>query len=329
MPGVGQAHAGTSVSTRTHTRCCSWTGTRECVRPCWRQTTSSRSLQTGRTAYQSDPAGSGLTERIEPDGNPYARAFGRPAFRPRPSDSYGTSLMAVSGKRGRQPRRTRAEERLLVVVAGPNGLAKSTFVDTFSRPTGILIVNPDEVAKGLSPDSPEDVAYEAARVADTWRRDLAGRGISFCMETVLSLGRVILRVERGGHDVPDAKIETRFPRTFANLRQALTFVDEALLFDNSSSDQPFRFVAAFKDRQAATTKGVCAREGGRFLDENQPGQGFARGARTGSNSRKFRLSRHRPKRMISKFGNAYHSGGSSRSFPHQRFRAGERLDQRC
>jgi predicted ABC-type ATPase len=62
----------------------------------------------------------------------------------------------------------------------------------------------------------------------------------------LSLGRVIQRVERGGHDVPDAKIETRFPRTFDNLRQALTFVDEALLFDNSSSDQPFRFVAAFK-----------------------------------------------------------------------------------
>jgi predicted ABC-type ATPase len=37
------------------------------------------------------------------------------------------------------------------------------------KSTGILIVNPDEVAKGLSPDSPEALAYEAARVADTWR----------------------------------------------------------------------------------------------------------------------------------------------------------------
>ena len=146
------------------------------------------------------------------------------------------------------------------------------------------------MAKGLSPDSPEDVAYEAARVADTWRRDLATRGISFCMETVfsdpqgakldflkecrsngytvilvfiglesaeLSLGRVIQRVERGGHDVPDAKIETRFPRTFVNLRQALTFVDEALLFDNSSSDQPFRFVAAFKAGKRQPRKGFA------------------------------------------------------------------------
>lgn len=194
--------------------------------------------------------------------------------------------MAVSG--GKRRRRIDAKERLLVVVAGPNGAGKSTFVETFLKSTGILIVNPDEVAKGLSPDLPEDVAYEAARVADTWRRDLAARGVSFCMETVfsdpqgakldflrecqsngytvilvfiglesaeLSLGRVIQRVERGGHDVPDAKIEARFPRTFHNLRQALTFVDEALLFDNSSVDKPFRFVASFKAGKRRRRKG--------------------------------------------------------------------------
>ena len=56
----------------------------------------------------------------------------------------------------------------------------------------------------------------------------------------LSRGRIMERVEAGGHDVPDEKIVTRFPRTFANLRQALTFVDQAFLFDNSSADQPYR-----------------------------------------------------------------------------------------
>lgn len=95
--------------------------------------------------------------------------------------------MAVSGgKGGSRRRRSGAEERLLIVVGGPNGAGKSTFVETFLKPTGILTVNPDEVAKGLSPDSPEDVAYEAAGVADTWRRDLAARGVSFCMETVFA-----------------------------------------------------------------------------------------------------------------------------------------------
>lgn len=189
---------------------------------------------------------------------------------------------------GELRRRVRAEKRLIVIVAGPNGAGKSTFVETFLKPTGILVVNPDEVAKGLSPDSPEALAYEAARVADAWRRDLAARGVSFCMETVfsdpqgakvdflkecrsngytvvmvfiglesadLSRGRIMERVEAGGHDVPDEKIVTRFPRTFANLRQALTFVDQAFLFDNSSADQPYRFVAEFRNGRRRRRKG--------------------------------------------------------------------------
>jgi hypothetical protein len=41
------------------------------------------------------------------------------------------------------------------------------------------------------------------------------------------------------------------------LRQALTFVDEALLFDNSSADQPFRFVAAFKAGKRLRRKGFA------------------------------------------------------------------------
>jgi hypothetical protein len=47
-------------------------------------------------------------------------------------------------------RRVPAEERLLLVVAGPHGAGTSPFVETVLKPTGILVVNPDEVAKGLA-----------------------------------------------------------------------------------------------------------------------------------------------------------------------------------
>src|SRR3990172_559570 len=77
-------------------------------------------------------------------------------------------------------------DRLLIVVAGPNGAGKSTFVDTFLRPTGLRIVNPDQIAQALAPDDPGAVAYEAAQAADTVRHDLIARGVSFCMETVFS-----------------------------------------------------------------------------------------------------------------------------------------------
>ena len=200
--------------------------------------------------------------------------------------------MSASGKTRRiLRRRLQAQERLVVVVAGPNGAGKSTFVETFLKSTGLLVVNPDAVAKGLSPAAPDAIAYEAARVADTWRRDLVARGASFCMETVfsdphgakldfleecqsqgyavvlifiglasaaLSRGRVMERVEGGGHDVPDEKIDERFPRTFINLRRALSFVNHALLFDNSSADAPYRFVAEFKDGKRRPRKGYGA-----------------------------------------------------------------------
>jgi predicted ABC-type ATPase len=176
---------------------------------------------------------------------------------------------------------------VLVVVAGPNGAGKTTFVERFLKTTGLRVVNPDQIARALAPDAPETVAYEAARLADTVRRDLLERGAPFCMETVfsdpqgekleflrdartkgyvvflifiglatseLSLARVIQRVEAGGHDVPDEKLVTRFPRTFRNLRAAVAFVDYAWLFDNSSADEPYRFVAEF-------TAGTLARRG--------------------------------------------------------------------
>ena len=179
---------------------------------------------------------------------------------------------------GKLRQRLASGDQVLVVIAGPNGAGKTTFVETFLKSTGLRVVNPDQIARALSPDAPDTVAYEAAQLADTVRRDLVARRISFCMETVfsdpegakvaflrdarsqgyvvfvvfigldsaeLAIARVMQRAEAGGHDVPDEKIAARFPRTFENLRRAITFVDHAFLFDNSSADEPYRFIAEF------------------------------------------------------------------------------------
>lgn len=168
---------------------------------------------------------------------------------------------------------------VLVAVAGPNGAGKTTFVETFLHPLGLRVVNPDAIARALFPDAPEEAGYEAARAADAVRSDMLRRGVSFCMETVfsdptgaklaffekarkrgytvilifiglesseLSAARVMQRTEEGGHDVPDEKIASRFPRVLANLVKALPFVDHAFLFDNSSADEPYRFVAEMR-----------------------------------------------------------------------------------
>lgn len=168
---------------------------------------------------------------------------------------------------------------LLVVVAGPNGAGKTTFVERYIKPTGLRIVSPDDIARALAPDAVNSVAYEAAQLAEMVRRDLVSRGVSFCMETVfsdplgakieflrtarsrgyvvflvfigldsadLAMSRVMQRTVAGGHDVPDEKIAARFPRTLDNVRAAIAFVDHVLVFDNSSADEPYRFVAEFQ-----------------------------------------------------------------------------------
>ena len=164
------------------------------------------------------------------------------------------------------------------------------FVDTFLRPTGIHVINPDQIARAMAPDDPGTMAYEAAQAADSVRHDLVTRDVSFCMETVfsdpdgtkvaflrdarqargyavllvfigldtdeLAVARVIERVEAGGHDVPDDKIRSRFPRTLRNLSEALRFVDHAFVFDNSSAKEPFRFVAEL-DNGALVRRSRC------------------------------------------------------------------------
>ncbi|MGC4119327.1 MAG: zeta toxin family protein [Myxococcales bacterium] len=122
-------------------------------------------------------------------------------------------------------------------------------------------------------------AYQAMELAGALRQTLIEQQESFVFETVLSdpvgnklefLGnaqrrgftvvlcfigldsaetseeRVAMRVLQGGHDVPNEKIASRFPRTLANLKRAIAQLEGVLVFDNSDLARPFRKVAEFR-----------------------------------------------------------------------------------
>jgi predicted ABC-type ATPase len=65
-------------------------------------------------------------------------------------------------------------------------------------------------------------------------------------DPALSIARVTQRVGRGGHDVPDDKLQTRFARTAQNIQAALKFVDVGLLIDNSSAETPYRLLEVWE-----------------------------------------------------------------------------------
>ncbi len=168
---------------------------------------------------------------------------------------------------------------ILVVLAGPNGAGKSTFFKHFLRAEGLPFINADWIAAELGAGDPLAIATAATRLANRYREELLDQKTSFVFETVfsdpvgdkvaflrraqdegyrvvlvfigldnatVSQSRVIERVAKGGHDVPDNKLLSRFPRSLANLSRALETVDVAMLFDNSKTDQPFRHVATFE-----------------------------------------------------------------------------------
>ena len=157
------------------------------------------------------------------------------------------------------------------LIAGINGAGKTTFYEEFLRPKlSAEFVNADVIAR-------ERWGDDAAELAATRRRELIERKRSFIAETVFSHSskldliselkaagyrvhliyvhvplplarkRVATRRARGGHDVPDEKIRSRYPRLVANLLAAIPLVDRAYLYDNSRADRLHRHVMTFAE----------------------------------------------------------------------------------
>jgi len=165
----------------------------------------------------------------------------------------------------------------LWLLVGGNGAGKSTFYNARLAPLGIPFVNADLIAKELFPESPEQHSYQASKIAEEMRNTLLIEGRSFCFETVFShpskidfvgrakaLGyqiilvfihleqvslnkaRVHQRVEQGGHNVPDDKLEGRIPRLMDNVKIVIPLCDHVKILNNSFADDPFQAVATVK-----------------------------------------------------------------------------------
>ena len=137
----------------------------------------------------------------------------------------------------------------IVVLGGPNGAGKTTAAPRLLR--GALrvdeYINADLLAQGLSVFRPEAAAIDAGRVVLRRLDQLARARASFAFESTLAsttlanklrswrhagyrvhvvylwlpdvdlaLARVRLRVEAGGHDVPEATVRRRFERGRVN-----------------------------------------------------------------------------------------------------------------
>ena len=181
-----------------------------------------------------------------------------------------------------------AERPRLLVVAGPNGSGKTSVTEQGLRHEWFrdcLYINPDNLARDRFGDwnSPAAV-LQAARLADSMRESALAARQSVAFETVLSTegkldflrraraagyfirlffvgtgspainaARITQRVIKGGHEVPIAKIVSRFGRSMAHSVTAARLADRAYFYDNTPDDQPVRLIFRCKDGRAEKT----------------------------------------------------------------------------
>ena len=158
-------------------------------------------------------------------------------------------------------------DKNLFIIAGCNGAGKTTA--SFTILPELLdcreFINADEIARGLSPFQPEQVAVEAGRIMLHRVDELLERGVTFAFETTLSTRsyagrikeaqrkgyfvtllffwlenvslakeRVEIRVSEGGHNIPKDIIERRYLRGIKNLFELyIPICNKTMIFDNS------------------------------------------------------------------------------------------------
>jgi predicted ABC-type ATPase len=156
----------------------------------------------------------------------------------------------------------------LYVIAGPNGVGKTTFADRHLPQTirELEFVNADLIARGLSPYDPDSASMEAGRIVLGRIRHLIAERRSFTWETTMSgrtavgwlrsakesgyrlkcyflwvrdvettVDRIQARVAEGGHNIDQEVLQRRFFKTIQNFAAAYEpLFDVWKLFENDN-----------------------------------------------------------------------------------------------
>lgn len=169
---------------------------------------------------------------------------------------------------------------VLIIIAGPNGSGKTTITSRILHHEWLensVYINPDQVAQERYGDwNSTEAVRQAAEFCTDWRERCLNDKQSMIFETVFSAddkldfirrakqagffirlffvctaspminaARIAGRVMKGGHDVPIAKIISRYQKSIINCKVATAIADRVYLYDNSVDGQEARILLRF------------------------------------------------------------------------------------
>ena len=175
-----------------------------------------------------------------------------------------------------------AHRPVLIIIAGPNGSGKTTITSQILHHEWLensVYINPDQVAQERFGDWNSAVAVrQAAEYCAGWRERCLSDRQSMIFETVFSAddkidfvrrakqagffirlffvctespminaARIAGRVMKGGHDVPIAKIISRYQKSIINCKIATSMADRVYLYDNSLDGYEARILFRFSN----------------------------------------------------------------------------------
>lgn len=143
------------------------------------------------------------------------------------------------------------QKPLLVFIAGPMGAGKTTFYEAHLKEAFPVLVPPiphqrDAMLRERRSFAVEDLVVDTELLESARNTGYATRVIFISTEDPnLNVGRILIRMSRGGQSVSLNTIPESYEQSMNSLREARKHADDLLVYDNTPDGKGHRLVARF------------------------------------------------------------------------------------
>jgi predicted ABC-type ATPase len=139
----------------------------------------------------------------------------------------------------------------LFIIAGPLGAGKTTFYEAYLKdafPTLVPAVRAQQrpFLDDRRSFAVEDVCVDTQLLDDAKAAGYTTKVLFISTEDAnLNLGRILVRMRRGGKPEPVSSVIDSYQESPKNLTEVCKHTDELVLYDNTAHDRGFRVIAQF------------------------------------------------------------------------------------